>query len=102
MTSPDDRLKALFAQDEPPARDPAFSAAVMERLARRRWLHELAFLGSMSVAGALGLWASWPVLEPALTVLSGRLAPAAVALALTVSALAILGGQAGRASPVES
>jgi len=34
----DDRLKALFAYDEPPARDPAFSAAVMEKIMRRRFL----------------------------------------------------------------
>ena len=37
----DDRLKTLFAQDEPPARDPAFSAAVMAEIARRRFLDDV-------------------------------------------------------------
>lgn len=93
MDPADDRLKALFAADEPPARDPAFSAQVMERLARRCWLQDLAFLGTTSLVGAISLWAAWPVLQPALTALSGQLAPAAVAAALALSALAILGGQ---------
>jgi hypothetical protein len=29
MTTPDDRLAALFAADLPPARDPAFQAEVL-------------------------------------------------------------------------
>ncbi|MFC3070221.1 hypothetical protein [Phenylobacterium soli] len=93
MNPADERLKALFATDEPPARDPAFSAEVMAQLARRRCLQDLAFLGSMSLVGAISLWAAWPVLQPALTALSGQLAPAAVAAALALSALAILGGR---------
>lgn len=102
MSPADDRLKALFALDEPSVRDPAFSAEVMGRLVRHRCLQEMAFLATMSLVGALSLWAAWPVLEPALTALSGRLAPAAVAAALALSALAILGGQAGRGASVES
>jgi len=68
--TPDDRLKALFAQDEPPQRDPIFSAAVSERLVRRRWLQDLALLAGISVLGAIALWAMWPVLHPALTAVS--------------------------------
>lgn len=102
MSAADDRLKALFAQDAPPARDPAFSAAVMEGLARRRCLQDLAFLATMSLVGAVALWAAWPVLHPALTALSGELAPAAVAVAVALSALAVLGGQGDRASVAES
>ena len=60
MTPVDDLLKALFAEDEPPLRDPAFSTAVMERLARRRWLQDLAFLGALSGLGGVALWATWP------------------------------------------
>ena len=102
MTPADRRLAALFALDEPPARDPAFSAAVVERLARRRCLLDLAFLGALSAVGALALWALWPVLQPAVIAVSDRLAPAAWALALAFSAVAILGGLGGRASAVES
>jgi hypothetical protein len=102
MTPADDRLKALFAADEPPARDPAFSAAVMERLARRRCLQDLAFLGGLSGLGGLALWAIWPVLQPALTAISGELAPAAFGLAVALSAVAMLGGQVFDSQSVES
>lgn len=100
--TPDDRLKALFAQDLPPARDAHFSAAVSERLVRRRWLQDMALLAGLSVLGALALWALWPVLHPALTAVSDRLAPAAWALALAFSAVAILGGFGERAAAAES
>ena len=100
--TPDDRLKALFAEDEPPARDPIFVAAVSERLVRRRWLQDLALLAGLSVLGAIALWAMWPVLHPALTAVSDRLAPAAWALALAFSAVAILGGLGERATAAES
>lgn len=98
----DDHLKALFAQDLPPARDAAFSAAVTERLVRRRWLQDLAFLGGISVIGAIALWALWPVLHPAVTAVSEELAPAAWALALAFAAVAILGGFGDRAQATES
>jgi hypothetical protein len=97
MTPHDDRLKALFALDEPPARDPAFATAVVERLAKRRCLQDLAFLGALSAMGALALWAVWPVLQPAVTAVSDSLAPLAWALALAFSAVAILGGLGERA-----
>lgn len=102
MTPADDRLKALFAHEEPPALDAAFSAAVMERLARRRCLAELAHLGGLSVLGGLGLWALWPVLHPAMAAISGELAPTAVGLAVALSAVAILGGQVFQAPAMES
>lgn len=101
-TSADDRLKALFAQDEPPARDPAFSAALMERMARRRCLQDLGVLALVSVLGAVGLWGIWPVIGPAMTAISGQLAPAAFALAIALSAVAVLGGRGNEAMPVES
>jgi len=95
MTTADDRLKALFAADEPPARDPAFSTAVTERLVRRRCLQDLAFLGGLSALGAVVLWAVWPLLQPVLVTLSRDLAPDAVVLAAAVSAVAALGGFGG-------
>jgi hypothetical protein len=102
MTAADDRLKALFAADAPPARDPAFAAAVMLRVARRRCLQDLAFLAGLSALGAAALWGFWPVLEPALAALSGRLAPAAAALAVGASALAALRALPGQAQVPES
>jgi hypothetical protein len=102
MTPADDRLTALFAQDEPPARDPGFSAEVMERLARRQWLQDMAFLGGVSGVGALALWGAWPVLQPALIALSGQLAPAALGLAVALSAVAMLRGQVFQTPPMES
>ena len=61
----DDRLKALFAYDEPPARDPAFSSAVIEELMRRRFLADVAMLSGVSALGGTALWALWPSLQPA-------------------------------------
>ncbi|MDE2488409.1 MAG: hypothetical protein KGO51_13535 [Alphaproteobacteria bacterium] len=90
MTPADERLRALLEMDEPPARDPAFSAAVMEQVMRRRWLQDLGFLAGLSLVGGAALWGLWPVLEPALIAISGRLAPAAAALAVGASALAAL------------
>jgi len=102
MTPADDRLTALFARDEPPAHDAAFSAAVMQRLVRRRWLQDMAFLAGASGVGGLVLWGAWPVLQPALTAVSGELAPAAFGVALALSAVAMLGGQVFHAPSAES
>ena len=70
MTDADDRLRALFAQDEPPARDPAFSSAVMAEIARRAFLAEMATLSGVTALGGLVLWAVWPVVAPALWIAS--------------------------------
>ena len=58
MTQADDRLKALFALDEPPARDPAFSTAVMEQVMRRRFQEDVALLCGVSVVGGGGALAA--------------------------------------------
>jgi len=102
MNPADDRLKALFAEDLPPARDPAFSVAVIERLARRRCLQDLVLLGALSAVGGLALWGLWPVMQPALIAISERLAPSAWALAVAFCAVAALGGLGERAPAVES
>jgi hypothetical protein len=99
MTTADDRLKALFAEDEPPARDPAFSAAVMERMARRRWLQDLGLLAGVSAVGGVALWGFWPLIHPALTSVSGELAPAVVALVVALSALGALRALPGQTAP---
>jgi hypothetical protein len=93
MPAADDRLAALFALDEPPARDPGFSTAVMERLMRRRFLEDVAALSVATLAGGIALWILWPVLEPMLVTLSRGFAPALGALALGVCAWIVLGGR---------
>ena len=102
MNPADDHLKALFARDAPPARDPAFCATVMAQLARRRCILDLTFLAGLSGMGALALWALWPVLQPAVVAVSGQLAPGAWAVALAFSAVTILGGWQDRAARLES
>ncbi|MFN3585093.1 hypothetical protein [Phenylobacterium sp.] len=102
MNEADDRLRALFALDEPPARDPAFSAEVMAAVMRRELLADVAVLSGAAFVGALALWALWPVLEPTLVAMSRGLAPTAAALALAAGALAILGGRPRAALGLES
>ena len=97
MSHDDDRLKALFALDEPAGRDPAFSTAVMEQLARRQFIEEVAVLLLLSVGGGVGLWILWPVLQPMLVTLSQGFAPAVGAIAVGVCAWIILGGRLGAA-----
>jgi hypothetical protein len=78
----DDRLKALFARDEPSQRDPAFCAEVMAKVMRQRFRDEVALLSGVSVIGGGALWLVWPTLQTGLVKLSQGLAPAAGALAI--------------------
>jgi hypothetical protein len=89
----DDRLRALFAYDEPPARDAAFSSAVMEELVRRRFLVDVAMLSGVSALGGTALWALWPSLQPAVIAISLGLAPAIVAGALALGAAVVFSGR---------
>jgi hypothetical protein len=93
MPSADDRLKALFALDEPPPRDPGFSTAVMEQVMRRRFQEEVAWLSVLTLAGAGALWILWPVLGPMMVALSRGFAPALGVIALGVCAWIVLGGR---------
>ena len=95
MTQADDRLKALFALDEPPARDIVFSTAVMEQVMRQRLREEVALLCAVSVVSAGVLWLVWPTLQPALVAMSQWMAPAAGALAIAFCATLFLGGRHG-------
>jgi len=90
MTQADDRLKALFAPDEPPARDPAFSTAVMEELARRRFVGDVALAAAVAVAGGFALWLVWPILQPAMPALARGLAPLGACATLAVAAVMLL------------
>ena len=87
----DDRLKALFAQDEPPQRDAVFNTEVMAKVMRLRLRDEVAMLSGVSVIGAGALWLVWPTLQPGLLALSQGLAPAAGALAVAGCATLIAG-----------
>jgi hypothetical protein len=93
MTQADDRLKALFALDEPPARDPVFSTAVMEKMMRRRFQEDVALLSGLSVLGGGAFWLLWPTLQPALVSLSQGFAPALGAVGLAAGALVIVHGR---------
>ena len=102
MSQADNRLKALFALDEPPQRDVVFSTAVMEKVMRRRFQEDVALLSAASLAGGGALWAVWPTLQPALVAVSQGLAPALGALALAACAAMILGGRARSALGLEA
>ena len=93
MTTPDDRLKALFAADLPPARDPVFQAEVLAGLARRRFAIDLAWLSGASGLGALALGVLWPALSPTLAELGRSFAPAAMGVVLAASVVVLAGGR---------
>lgn len=97
MTQADDRLKALFAQDEPAPRDAVFSTAVMEKIMRRRFQEDVALLTGVSMAGGGALWLLWPTLQPVLVAISQGFAPALGAIALAACTLLVLSGRHGSA-----
>ena len=86
MTDVDVRLRALFDQDMPPARDVMFSATVMASLARHRLWVDLAWLLGVASLGGLILWAMWPAILPVLTSLN-TVAPT-IAACLTLAFVA--------------
>jgi hypothetical protein len=97
MTDAD--LKALFAEDEPPPRDPVFSAAVMAEVARRRFIIDMALLTSVATAGGFLLWALWLPLQPVLAQLSAGLAPLGACLTLAAASVILLDGRVIPAVP---
>jgi hypothetical protein len=95
--SADDRLKALFAEDEPPARDPVFSTAVMAEIARRQFQDDVVLLSGVTLIGGVILWALWPSLTPVVTSLSQGMAPVAACLTLAAVVIRLAGGRPGAA-----
>ncbi len=93
--TPDDRLKAFFAEASPPARDLRFQAGVAERVARRRALATVFALVPWTIAAIVLCWATAPMIAPVLEGLS-RLAPAAAILGLTGMGVAVLKASARR------
>ncbi|HVI32978.1 hypothetical protein [Phenylobacterium sp.] len=102
MREAEDKLAALFALDEPPPRDAAFSAEVMEAVIRREFQRDVALLTGASVVGAVALWAAWPVLQPAIVAVSQGLAPVAAGLAVAACAILLLSGRPSEPVEVES
>ena len=102
MTQADDRLMALFARDEPPARDPGFSTAVMERVMRRQFQEEVALLCAVSLVGAVVLWLIWPMLLRALVAVSQGLAPALGAIVLAGCVVMVASARPASALGLES
>lgn len=88
MTADDARLKALFAHDEPPVRDPAFSVAVMEAVAQRKFATDMTLIAAAAGALSAALWWAWPVLQPMLAPLADAALP--VAAGLTMAGIVLL------------
>lgn len=59
----DSRFASLWALDEPPAQDPAFVLATLDRLARRRFRMKVARLGPLFVATMTVCWVIAPSVE---------------------------------------
>jgi hypothetical protein len=95
MTHPDAdaRLAALFAADQPPARDVAFQAEVLEAVARRRFLADLLLLSTATTITGAGLWLIWPAMAPTLEALGQGLAPGLAAVIAAGSIVALTTGR---------
>ena len=92
MTDADVRLKALLRAEPPPARDPLFRIAVMERMARRRLRRRLAVVAAAGVAGAVLL----APCAPALSRLAANGVPSIAGTLLALAATAWAIGQMRR------
>jgi hypothetical protein len=93
LTHSDDDLRALFAADLPPRRDPAFQTEVLAAVMRRRFVGDLGVALAVSLVGGFILAVLWPALSPTLASLGQSLAPAAIAITLAVSILALTSGR---------
>jgi hypothetical protein len=83
-----DPLAALWAQTEAPARDPAFTLAVHDRIAQRLMLVDAAGAVVAALAGGVALWGFWPAATRILTGLSAGIGAAGPALAVAAAASA--------------
>ncbi|MBX7247502.1 MAG: hypothetical protein K1X35_00455 [Caulobacteraceae bacterium] len=89
---PEERLARAFAFDEPPARDFAFTLAVMEKAARRRLMMNLLLLAAPALVGAVLMWALIPALQPLFESVAQGIWPA-VPAALLAAFLAVVSWQ---------
>ena len=63
MTESERLIAELWAADEPPMRDAAFSLAVMEGVAKRRFRRGLASLAAMTLAMGAVMWGLAPAAD---------------------------------------
>lgn len=84
------RLAAFLREGQAPERDPAFSEAVMRRVARRELAARLASSAVLAAAAAAALWAVAPFLSAVVEPLARTLAPAAVLLTLTAAFVMVI------------
>ncbi|MBN9320487.1 MAG: hypothetical protein BGN86_10365 [Caulobacterales bacterium 68-7] len=88
----DATLKALLADNDLPERDPAFRLAVMQGVARRRFIGELLDLAPFVAGAAALLWLLAPQIEVYLRRVDfGLLGSLTVALVIVASLLAPTG-----------
>jgi len=59
--TPEQKMAALFAAEAPPARDFAFEARMVQRIATRRFQARIAAMVPLAVAAAAGLWGLQPL-----------------------------------------
>jgi hypothetical protein len=101
MSDADAMLRTLFAAAEPPARDPAFTLAVMEKVQRRRFWIEVLTFAPVAVAVCVIMWAVAPMLTDLAVQWMGPIAQGAIlpalAVVLTFSAMAFAGRDRARA-----
>jgi hypothetical protein len=86
----DAMLAKLWAQDEAPDYDPAFSLAISNRIGRRQILKEVGEVALWAAPGAAVTWAVWPTLSQAVSPIlqgAGQWAPVLVVAGATVFAL---------------
>lgn len=79
------RLSAFLQAGRGPARDPAFDAEVMQRVARREFARSVTMAGSLAAAGAATLWACAPALDQVIVPAASGLASAGGFLAVTAA-----------------
>ncbi len=91
--SPDERLAALFAAEQPPARDPAFQAGVLAAMARQRFVADMLLMATVAILATVALWLIWPAVAPTLITLGQAFAPGLAALIAAGSILAVTTGR---------
>ena len=95
-------LTELWAQDEPPARDPAFVLAAMEKVERRRFLMGVLALAPVAAIASLLLWALGPVIADASAAFRFDAASIGSLAAAVVMALFLWSWVSGRLQPFEA
>jgi hypothetical protein len=90
MSEADERLKGLFALDQPPPRDAAFVLETAKRIQKRLFWLELLAGAPWAVAASAILWAFAPVLEDVGRPMATLLAASTPAAVLAATAFFVL------------